>query len=94
MCIAPVSKVEIAAIESTMAQPSLVNAFRLNAFICLFCRWYDNSPDVAGAVRTFGAVWHLLEIDFQGILVLEFGGVVGYRWLQIIWGLREQLIGL
>lgn len=58
--IAPVSKVEIAAIESTLAQSSLVNAFRLNACICLFCRWYDNSPGNAGAIHAFGAVLHLL----------------------------------
>ena len=57
---APVSKIEIATIEITLAQFLLVNAFRLNACICLFCRWYENSPGNAGAIHAFGAVLHLL----------------------------------
>ena len=55
-----------------------VRAERMDGFLCL-CRWCCNSPGLAGAILAFGIIWHLVRVDFQGILVFEFGAVVGYR---------------
>lgn len=55
-----------------------VRAERMDGFLC-FCRWCCNSPGFARAILASGVIWHLVQVDFQGILVLEFGAVVGYR---------------
>ena len=55
-----------------------VRAERMDGFLC-FCRWCCSSPGFARAILASGVIWHLVQVDFQGILVLEFGAVVGYR---------------